>query len=331
MKSMCLTIGRHSIEVQVLEEGAPSHPNEVTLRTDGDDEEVIRPAIEAMLCKRYWWLKDNVLSKEPTQRFTLHLVPGITVELTILGAPIRKCDAESVCEALALFWRRLRNKDHWTLKSIQIPAADAPNIKSGELMRGREFPAEGRFYVYPTTFRETGLYRGVLPCTWLQGAVIHEATHVCLEDALRLLWDQAGGLGWTYTPNHILVRYPGGAERRYLTLQPEACATAYGSYQQDDDRAEGVVALLSGGKLSDDRRALLSRELNEGDGDFPDWSVEELWAELPPMPKIILRIVPEVSETIFRASAGGVVRSPVPPTIYPVDEYLRLLRQGVVL
>lgn len=330
MKSIGLQVGRNTIEVLVLGEDDLSHTDEIVIRADREDDESIRSAASTVLRERHWWLKDDVLPTEPTQRFALHVAPGVTVELTIIGERIEKRHAEDICEALALFWMRLRNKERWALKSVQIPAVDVSNAKSGELMRGCEFPLEGRFYVYPTALRETGLYRGVLPCTWLQGTVIHEATHVCLELPLDGHWVDAGDLGWSNTLPGTLVRYPGGAENNRVNLRPEECATRYGTYGKDDDRAESVVAFLSGGALHASRREVLLKELHSESPDFPDWSVEELSPALPPLPKVLLRIAPKPSGSFFRPRPGAGSGPSIEPTVYAVDDYRRLLAEGVL-
>jgi len=322
MKNFTLQIGRRSIHAELLEQLDPETEDEIIVHVDDDranSEAAITAAANAFT-KRHWRLVDDVLDTEPVQRFLLHTGAVTPVEFTVLRDPISIAFVEDITQSLALVRSRMRDKNHWRLQTVQLTAHDVINPKNGERMRAHEKPEEGRFRVLPQTFRDEGPYRGCLPCSWLQGVVVHETVHVCLEQPLQAEWRQRDGLGWVDTRPGTLVRYPGGAESKRLTMRPEDCPTSYAALQEDDDRAESVVAFLFGGALHPLRREAIETILRP-DGDLPVTRCEEVTARLPPLPVPRFRYV--VRERGF-TPLGVIHEGLQAPTIYDVDEYRRL-------
>jgi|GEM_PF-1690540 len=328
MKTVLVQIGRRTLEVEVLGEGDPSTVQTLEIQADIENGLAVKQAIVAYLQRRYWFLKDDVLEEEPSQRFELELASGVSVELTVLGSEISILRINEICEALAQFRMRLRNKDYWKVRSIQVQAEDVPNPKNGQLKRGCEFPMEGRFYLYPTAFHEQDRYRKCLPCSWLQGVTIHETTHVCLEPVSPFVraWDAAEELSWSKTTPGTLVRHPGGFESRLVNLRPQLCPTPYAALLPDDDRAESVVALLFKGDLHQKRHEILiSQAFFERTNEMPRWRVKILPRQIPKLPHFSFRCLPS-SDELFEAV--GIPAPQVEPRIYDVETYRELIRCG---
>ncbi len=69
MKTVLVQIGRRTLEVEVLGEGDPSTVQTLEIQADIENGLAVKQAIVAYLQRRYWFLKDDVLEEEPSQRF----------------------------------------------------------------------------------------------------------------------------------------------------------------------------------------------------------------------------------------------------------------------
>ncbi len=331
MRKITMSIGRREVEILVLRENDPSNGNEeTTIVAEYDNDEAVIEAAGKIIDQGEWRIRDGVLDDEPTQRYMLDIAQRREVELVVMGEALQYSQVQMLTKVLTLFWGRLHDHRMWNIKRVTIPARDEFNTKSGQNKRGQEIPLQARFKVFPTAFRETGEYRDCLPCTWLHGTIIHEATHNCLEEWLTILWNKdPDRLGWR-TLSDAFIRMPGGFETRYVNLHPEQCPTSYARLQPDDDRADSVVAFLARGHLHPRRWECVSRVLYPQDMELLSCSFAELPRRLPELGTFTFRCQPPIEDedASFRPMQQGDGTKPPPHPVYDLTEYLSLHANG---
>lgn len=225
-------------------------------------DEINQAAIDA-LQRKCWFLLPEYATQTIRQRFDIQLCDGINVGLyNFQDKDLNLEEISRLGRTLARYYDSLRDKSLWMLDSIQIEREDTQNPKNGEPYRGQEVPAQKRFKLFPASFAQ-GHYRGIIDCSWLEGAAIHETTHVTVESRLRSLWEQKlDVLGWR-SSEYVLIELPGGHTTTRYNEFPSRCPTPYASYQEDDDRAESVVLhLAEPGKLEETRSQIVSKVFN---------------------------------------------------------------------
>ena len=236
----------------------PKVPGEQLLVTP-DDREVIYSEAKQAAAAAHWFLHETVRQRTLVERYSVTLAPECSVQIYNFWKPLAPEQIKKISGALAQFHSHLIDKRHWRLESIQILSEDEQNTKSGQPYRGRENILQARFDLFPASF-EPGRYRNRMSCTWLEGAVLHETTHVCLEKVLCQAWEQnAAQLGWEKLPHGQVVEFPGGGICSWKMTKPSQCPTPYAAFQPDDDRAESVAALLYQSPLQVFRAKIVER------------------------------------------------------------------------
>jgi hypothetical protein len=258
-------------EVQILVRG-----QNLDIRIVGDDDqadlavrvddttsrEQITRAAQAELEKQYWFTGPKWENEDLKERLKIKLEEKV-VELFVFGEHLPDLSRTKIVNTLKTFYSRLKDKSLWSLESIQILPRIEVNSKNGEQFRGMEFPNQRRLEIYPAGMQSTEYRNGELPCSELEGTLVHEVTHIVLEKTLASLW-LTRDLGWERL-NDILIELPGGDKTENFNARPEECPTSYGSLQPDDDRADSVVAyLFAPESLHKDRKAILDDIFDEG-------------------------------------------------------------------
>ncbi|MFA4953929.1 MAG: hypothetical protein WC641_01290 [Patescibacteria group bacterium] len=287
-----MSFGVHVVKCTILEPDEPVQVGEIRLVLDeGADED---RAIEQDLLQRYWFLNPLVCGN-PIQSSRLMVAPGVDVSFHSFGEIIPDHRLNELVKALAIFWGCLREKPLFTLKSVQLLAENQHNDKSGDFMRGCEVPPQNRFELFPASFDTSSMCRGFLPCTWLESAAIHEATHVCLEPRLKILWDaDLAALGYRKTPPGCRIRLRSGGTTDCAMTDPRRVPTTYCLQQMDDDRAESAVAYLIGWRLDPERARRLSKIFDLEGGERARYGH---CTDLPPLPSMI--------EPVFHLARGA--------------------------
>lgn len=213
--------------------------------TDPTNTVEVQEAVKHRIAALHWPLAQEYAGEQLSEQFDFTLATGQTITVfSFLGRPLSSHTLTEMADTLGAMAGHLKNpRDMLPLRSIQIRLRNQQNPKSGDFTYGREHIDDGRFELFPAAFA-SGIYRGLLHCSWLTGVMLHETTHVCLEKTLKQTWDDyAMDLGWRYDDS-VNIILPGGQMTHHVNIEPERCVTPYATYQRDDDRAESVVAFL---------------------------------------------------------------------------------------
>jgi hypothetical protein len=292
--------------------------------SDPTDSSMLREALMRDLEERFWMLGKEFVNKIPNRACRIFVADAVEVDFYDFSGFVTTEIVQSIGETLALFYDSLRMPTMWCLDSIQFRERDEPNPKNGERFRGKEFPSQRRFELFPACL-DSGKYRGTLSCTWLEGAVIHEATHVFLEPHLQPLWDErAAKLGWIMTGSETCVRLPGGSVVRDVNIEPQRCPSTYAALQRNDDRAESVVAHLIGFDELDPLRASLVEEVLKKPFGERKVFVEDRTPVLPKIPIQRYRVRKQ-APPCFRLTGSKKMGPPVQE--YTLAEYLEKVRR----
>ena len=312
-----ISVNGQDIEYTLVPEDFSGETVDVILM-NADSQSEFEDGLRRKIAPKFWWLSENYQEKSLTQRFRAEITPGVFVDLFNYGENKGLEQIKPIADYLATFYSRLQDKSVWNLASIQILDKDEANRKSGENFRGREFPSGSRFELFPASFEE-GYYRNQINCSWLEGAVHHEATHIVLEKDLSLQWRKhIDELGWRHTREY-LIQYPGGSTTSSYNERPNDCPTEYASYQADDDRAESVVCFMAqDNSLNDLRHQLIGKVLNEPDNvHIEEDSVSEVEPEYDPISPLKVKTKVTRSRIVSRQKHQGI------PTI-PLEEFQKM-------
>lgn len=248
---------------------------DITNKTD------IASEAEKEIVKRFWFADPIWEKQELRDRLRVEFGER-SVEIFIFGLELTPETRESIIRTLTKMYRLLKDKRSWNLESIQILPREDVNEKNGEFIRAAERPDQRRLELYPAGLRDTPYRDGELPCTELEGSLVHELTHVLLEDDLRKAWELED-LGWKMAEVFVYIELPGGSRTKFYNERPVECPTSYACLQQDDDRAESVVAyLFAQGRLDQKRKRILDPFFGELTHEQP--VTTSLPATLPELP-----------------------------------------------
>lgn len=296
--------------------------NLLTIEVDDPlDKDGVSRAVSDRLQSQYWFLSPEYAGQQLRQRFDIEITDGVSVGLyNFQERELTSEELTIVGKTLARYYGSLKDKSSWKLDSIQIEKEDKLNAKSGEPFRGLEVPSQRRFKLFPASFAK-GRYRNAIDCSWLEGATIHETTHVTIESKLRELWEQhAETLGWRET-DEAQIELPGGFITRRYNQYPSRCVTQYGSYQEDDDRAESIVQYqVNSANLDEERRAIISQVFNFPDADIPVPTIVPYTPELPKVGKVEVSVSKKPDLTsMFRAIGKVKVGKDTP--VVPLQDF----------
>lgn len=276
-------------------------PGEETIIVAQDDS-AIHEAIQNRLLDSHWHLDPEVRKLHLYERYNIRLGEERRVQIYSFWKKLLPAQVSKIGGALALLHRHLVDPKDWLLKSIQIFDREVPNTKNGQLKRGCEDLDQQRFELYPPAFAE-GRYRDTLLCSWLEGTVIHEAVHVCLERLLRPTWQQnAFGLNWETVPFGQEFELAGGGTSRHRMTRPDRCPTSYAALDQADDRAESIVAHLTHSPLYSLRRKLVEKRVRQpirGARVAPS-SIELMTRSFPDLPRPVYRLEHPTEPAVFQ-------------------------------
>lgn len=256
----------------------------------------IAEAATAALTRRFWFMDPSWENEELKERFCIHLGAHIT-EVFVFGKGLDEKIQTEISKTLERMYNALGDKALWTLESVQILPHTKINPKNGELFRGMEFPAQRRFELYPEALKPSMYRGGELHCSELEGTISHETTHVTLEEVLRPHWE-TNDLGWK-TDESVIIEQPGGARTNIYNERPQECPTSYGALNQDDDRADSVVAFLfDPTKLHQTRREILERVFT-GTESPVEATIEPMNPTMPKLPAALNVTVSERRKNLF--------------------------------
>ena len=290
---------------------------------DLKDAAELQAQLQKQLIKDFWFISPEIRAGQLKGKFGIKLDENTEVELFNFQDSFGTEQLTEVASTLSYIYDSLKDKGLWNLKTILVRAADEMNKKSGQPFKGKEFPQQQRFELFPASF-EPGKFRGTMDCTTAQGAVAHETTHVVLEEALQQLWTQnKTELGWELLEDQLLI-LPGGNTTAFYNKDYEHLPSEYAGYQPDDDRAESVAAFLyDPEKLDEARKSILSNvfELK------PDASYEIINKEpvLPELPEITVK-TKKAEDLSFRIGKVTINPNPKPPL--PIEEYRKIRKNS---
>lgn len=292
--------------------------------TDPTDEAQVKLAVLEAASSKYWFLGTEFQSggESLTQRLRISLSTEVYVDVfNFYEKKLSAEQVEKISVVLASFYNNLRDKKLWNLESIQVRNNNLVNGKNGECIRGLEVPGQHRFELFPATF-EDGEYRGNIPTSWLEGVVIHETTHIVLENYLMQLWKQhSTKLGWEVSKD-VLIELPGGLLTPNYNKEPWRCPSEYATHQQDDDRAESVVVyFVAKQELDVQRRNILETILLENDEVNSQVVIEELAPDVPHLSSIKVVVSPLVNSGF---KPRGAIKAGIAKPIITLEEFRRL-------
>ncbi len=292
----------------------------VTVSPEADDA-MIQRTIHQEATRRFWALQGDIRLEQLNEQFSFETRLGHRIQLYSFAPwPLSTDILTEISEAIGTFASRLRMPTLMQrLKSIQIRATNLPNPKSGDWLHGREFPDQSRFELFSSAFT-IGRYRDNLCCSWLTGTLIHEMTHVCLEEDLAPFWrDTAAQLGWFAVDPDTNVILPGGEVTRIVNLEPSRCPTSYAALQPDDDRADCVVAAMMDA-LEDPLRHHFVASVLTNDVHCETCKVEEVAPQLP-IPQHLRVLVLRDADDAFGEISTRITNVAV--RMVQLDDYLR--------
>lgn len=290
---------------------------------DPNDQSGLQDKLQKQLLKDFWFVDPEICKEELKQRYGIRLDENTEVELYNFQDNFGPEQLIQVASTLALYYHSLKDKSLWKLQSIQVRSKDERNNKSGVSFRGKEFPQQQRFELFPASF-EDGKYREIMECTWAQGSTAHEVTHVVLEQALEKLWVQnKAALGWELLDDQLLI-LPGGSITASYNSDYRNLPSEYAGYQRDDDRAESVVAyLFDSTKLNDPRKVIMDQILQSPE-DTP-YEIVQKDPVLPQIPEITVKIEEPLQ---FSFKVGKVTINQNPKTPIPLEEYRKIREES---
>ena len=269
---------------------------------DTKHHEQVLEAATIALKRRYWFLDPSWEEKVLRERFAVKLNEH-TIDVFVFETTLDASTMREIAHTLKAMYDRLKNKNLWTLESIQILPRQEMNPKNGLPFRGAEFPNQRRFELYPDALKASPYRNGELSCTELQGTIAHEATHIVLEQTLESLWTKhAGLLGWKYDED-VTIEQPGGNRTGAYNEFPERCPTSYAALNPDDDRADSVVAFLFDAKALDAERSDILTEFFLPRPSETSMSINQEELVLPTIPAQIPIIVSERKKDLFGLSS----------------------------
>lgn len=290
MRNFTLTVHGSPVTCLLLEAGDDPMPGERQLCVARDDS-AITHALRARLQNEEWLLDPKFRKLKLVERFSIKLTESHQVDVFNFWEKLERVQINRIGAALALLRSHLINPHLWQLQSIQILGDAVTNEKSGGFMYGAERPDQRRFELYPDAF-DAGRYLRTLACTTVEGTVIHETTHVCLEPTLARYWGQARAqTGWELLPQGQLNQLPGGFVSSHRIRNPKDCPTFYAALQPNDDRAESVIAYLTHSRLNLIRTKLVGLVLRR-----PLKSIRSAPAKV----ETVEAVMPEIPQPIFR-------------------------------
>jgi hypothetical protein len=267
----------------------------VEVEDKASTEEILESA-KVALRQRFWFVDPRWNNERLVERFQIRLDAHAT-EIFVFGEMIDQKTRDGIKQTLERMYNALIDKTLWTLESIQILSHATINQKNGAPFRGTEFPAQRRFELYPEGMNSSAYRSGELRCSELEGTIIHEATHIVLEEILRPRWE-TNELGWK-TDESILIELPGGAKTITYNERPQECPTSYAALQSDDDRADSVAAFLfDREKLHPTRRKILEHVFIDPKF-YVTATIEHMSPKLPKLPDALPVAISERKKNIF--------------------------------
>lgn len=294
--------------------------------TDTTNKDEVIEAIRDSALRKFWFLDEGIQSEQLYERFGSILDNNVEIDIyNFQNEPLSEDKLRQIDRTLIRYYKSLKDKSLWSLKSIQIRSQDSLNAKSGEPYRGKEFPEQHRFELFPASF-EPGNYRNALSCSWVEAAVGHETTHVILENTLGSLWEQHfEELGWESLPPLTFVQLPGGFETTRVNRDYHNLPTEYASYQENDDRAESVVAFLfDPPKLNEVRTRLLNTILDASSHDVAESEILKKEVKLPELSTLDVYIY-SIAGLFNRINVGAIRKSSSERKVITLDEYRKAL------
>lgn len=278
MKNFPIDVDGTPMVCTLLNAEDPQMTGEQRLLTANDDR-TVHEAIREYVRKTYWHMSPRFRERTLVERYQITLQAKRKIEVFNFWKTLAREQLEKLGSALAMFQSQLKDPRLFTLESIQIVGEDEPNSLNGESLRERGIHAQQRLELFPASF-EPGKYRHRLSATWIEGAVIHAAANVCLEQTLSQHWaNNAHRLGWDDGLPDLAV------------LQRD-CPTPYAALQSEADRAECVVAYLTRSKLQLFRSQIMERVLSQRTFyiKVAPTDVTRLHPALPELPTPIFRL-----------------------------------------
>ncbi len=310
------------INVRFVDSETTSHVDASLYAPDASNITTVLEVARERLPIDLWFARPSFTDLTLKSKHRIELGPNTGVELFGFGEEALQTDQiNKTAGALAIFYAALKDTSDMAVRTVQVMPKDEHNAKNNQPIRGRESPAEGRFELFPASFAD-GLYRGHIDCTWLEGAVWHESTHVSLEPKLLKLWNNhSQELGWAIEDD-VLIELPGGHVTCTYNRDPIQCPTEYASLQQDDDRADSVVAFLSPGQKLGRLRHDLVALVVKAEFEAVQPVVEEQEPELPT--NVTVGVVEKDLSKMIRF-IGTSTSSSAPKPVVPLLEF----RQGL--
>lgn len=308
-------IGEQHIPYRILPENDITTPAIDVYVADPTDRQSIEDEIFVRAMVNHWFLGREFREKTPSQKFIIELSPrsedqeSVTVELyNFQSQPLEDARLQEIAGTLGTMFHRLRDKNLWTLQSIQIMDEDVDNPNVDEPAIGLAFSWQFRFQLHPYSFSE-GHYEestgNPIPCTILEAATAHEATHIILETTLHALWQEhREELGWEEVEDAI-IELPGGGRTTEFNRSPETCPSEYGSYHADDDRGDSVIAAL-----------FQPSRLEETEAPSPKITVVS--PQMPTCPLIVARVHQE-EPFVFKIGPSRKIGNS--PPVIPIAQY----------
>ncbi len=251
-------------------------------------------AVAAAACKEYvpriWFCDPDIRAETLRERLEIRLAPEAAVTLyNFLPRFLAASEVEMMAVALQDYYARLRDSRLWTLESIQLRPQDRHNNTNGALYLGHAYSQGHRFELYPSAFA-AGDYRGVWPCPTLRAVTQHETSHVCVDAALKTLWNRnLNRLGWEQTPMELWLRLPGGLETRLYRRDWEQACTSYAALLPEEDRAECPPCLINQPERLDAvRREFLDTVFSAEPRMLQSPEIHALTPKLPQLNEIVL-------------------------------------------
>ncbi len=287
-----------------------------------DSQQEFERSVTNKLTSEYWFLNADFQKEKIHEKFRIVLDNGVEVDLyNFQTSAITEEQLANIGITLSKYYHRLRDKKLWSLQTIQVRSKDELNKKSGQPFRGKEFPQQHRFELFPASF-EKGKYRGVMQCNWEEGSVAHETTHVVLESMLSILWSEnRDALGWELLDDQLLI-LPGEATTAQYNRDYENCPTDYAGFQPDDDRADSAASmLLDPSRLNSVRRVIMNEVFLPPEANVHPPEIIKETAELPELSKITVK---KRTAPSFSFRMGKVTYNPNPKAPISIFEYRRL-------
>ncbi|HAZ28552.1 MAG TPA: hypothetical protein DCY48_02120 [Candidatus Magasanikbacteria bacterium] len=271
-----------------------------------------------------YWYADEVWEQEDLkERFCIDLEEH-KIDVFVFGDDIKTEQRDLIVQSIERVYNLLGGQDReaWDLESIQILARENKNLKNNQLMRGGEYPVQKRFELFTPGIALAPYREGELPCSELEGTLIHELTHMVLENRLAQLWEGTD-LGWRSVEPDELIELPGGAHTSFYNERPQECPTSYACLQGDDDRAESVIAYIFSPDTLDPKRKKILDQVFTQSSPNTKAVLTHMPVTLPELPSQMSVSVAE-AKSVFAPSkktAGAQEPKPKSKKIISLGEY----------